>query len=119
MLFPYRYSEIIRAIDSLQLTDRNKVATPADWKVLVLESLSGEFVKLFHLFQYSLANNAWFCPACRPLKSTLCFQTASPWLSCPPGNHIFVKRNVRSEQRLAFIRIYSTNSKTNILNTHN
>lgn len=44
MLFPYRYSEIIRAIDSLQLTDRNKVATPADWKVLVLESLSGEFV---------------------------------------------------------------------------
>jgi alkyl hydroperoxide reductase subunit AhpC len=37
------FDEILRAIDSLQLTDRNKVATPADWKqgedVIILPSL--------------------------------------------------------------------------------
>lgn len=27
------YSEILRVLDALQLTDTNKVATPADWKV--------------------------------------------------------------------------------------
>jgi hypothetical protein len=30
------YSEILRAVDSLQLTEKNKVATPADWKVRVI-----------------------------------------------------------------------------------
>lgn len=38
------FDEILRAIDSLQLTDRSKVATPADWKqgedVIILPSLS-------------------------------------------------------------------------------
>lgn len=29
----FNFSEILRAIDSLQLTDNKKVATPADWKV--------------------------------------------------------------------------------------
>jgi hypothetical protein len=30
------FSEILRAIDSLQLTENKKVATPADWKVRVI-----------------------------------------------------------------------------------
>ncbi|WP_404337692.1 peroxiredoxin [Sphingomonas sp. MMS12-HWE2-04] len=38
------FDEILRTIDSLQLTDRSKVATPADWKqgddVIILPSLS-------------------------------------------------------------------------------
>jgi alkyl hydroperoxide reductase subunit AhpC len=38
------FDEILRTIDSLQLTDRHKVATPADWKqgddVIILPSLS-------------------------------------------------------------------------------
>lgn len=40
------FEEILRAIDSLQLTDRHKVATPADWKqgedVIILPSLGTE-----------------------------------------------------------------------------
>lgn len=27
------FSEILRAVESLHLTDKHKVATPADWKV--------------------------------------------------------------------------------------
>ncbi len=38
------FAEILRAIDSLQLTDRHKVATPADWRqgedVIILPSLT-------------------------------------------------------------------------------
>jgi hypothetical protein len=30
------FSEILRAVDSLQLTEKKKVATPADWKVRVI-----------------------------------------------------------------------------------
>lgn len=40
------FDEILRAIDSLQLTDRHKVATPADWKqgedVIILPSVGAE-----------------------------------------------------------------------------
>lgn len=40
------FSEILRVIDSLQLTDSNKVATPADWEpgddVVILPSISDE-----------------------------------------------------------------------------
>lgn len=40
------FEEILRTIDSLQLTDRHKVATPADWKqgedVIISPSLSDE-----------------------------------------------------------------------------
>jgi alkyl hydroperoxide reductase subunit AhpC len=43
------FAEILRAIDSLQLTDRHKVATPADWKqgedVIILPSVSAEEAK--------------------------------------------------------------------------
>jgi alkyl hydroperoxide reductase subunit AhpC len=40
------FDEILRTIDSLQLTDRHKVATPADWKqgddVIILPSITDE-----------------------------------------------------------------------------
>ena len=40
------FEEILRAIDSLQLTDKHKVATPADWRqgedVIILPSLGAE-----------------------------------------------------------------------------
>ena len=43
------FEEILRTIDSLQLTDRHKVATPADWKqgedVIILPSISDEAAK--------------------------------------------------------------------------
>jgi alkyl hydroperoxide reductase subunit AhpC len=43
------FTEILRVIDSLQLTDRHKVATPADWKqgndVIIAASLSDEEAK--------------------------------------------------------------------------
>lgn len=43
------FAEILRTIDSLQLTDRHKVATPADWQqgqdVIILPSLSNEDAK--------------------------------------------------------------------------
>ena len=43
------FDEILRAIDSLQLTDNYKVATPVDWKpgddVIILPSLSNEQAK--------------------------------------------------------------------------
>ena len=35
-----RCSEILRVIDSLQLTAYKKVATPADWKVKSLDAMS-------------------------------------------------------------------------------
>jgi alkyl hydroperoxide reductase subunit AhpC len=46
------FTEILRAIDSLQLTDNYKVATPVDWKhgdnVIIVPSLSNaEASKLF------------------------------------------------------------------------
>ena len=44
------FNEILRVIDSLQLTDGNKVATPADWKpgehVIIVPSLSDEDAKV-------------------------------------------------------------------------
>jgi thioredoxin-dependent peroxiredoxin len=44
------FAEILRAIDSLQLTDAHRVATPADWRpgddVIILPSLSDEEAKL-------------------------------------------------------------------------
>ena len=43
------FSEIIRVIDSLQLTDKHKVATPANWKqgedVIIVPSVSDEEAK--------------------------------------------------------------------------
>jgi alkyl hydroperoxide reductase subunit AhpC len=43
------FNEILRVIDSLQLTDKNKVATPADWQpgehVIIVPSLSDEDAK--------------------------------------------------------------------------
>jgi alkyl hydroperoxide reductase subunit AhpC len=43
------FDEILRTIDSLQLTDRFKVATPADWKrgedVIIVPSVSNEQAK--------------------------------------------------------------------------
>lgn len=40
------FAEILRTVDSLQLTDRHKVATPADWKqgeeVIILPSVGAE-----------------------------------------------------------------------------
>jgi len=43
------FAELLRVIDSLQLTDTHKVATPADWQsgndVIVLASLSDEDAK--------------------------------------------------------------------------
>jgi thioredoxin-dependent peroxiredoxin len=43
------FSEILRTIDSLQLTERHKVATPADWQpgqdVIILPSLSNDDAK--------------------------------------------------------------------------
>lgn len=43
------FAEILRTIDSLQLTDRHKVATPADWKqgddVIILPSITDEAAK--------------------------------------------------------------------------
>jgi len=43
------FAEILRVIDSLQLTDKHKVATPVDWKpgddVIIVPSLSDEDAK--------------------------------------------------------------------------
>ncbi len=43
------FAEILRTIDSLQLTDSHKVATPADWQqgedVIILPSVSGDEAK--------------------------------------------------------------------------
>jgi alkyl hydroperoxide reductase subunit AhpC len=43
------FDELLRVIDSLQLTDRHKVATPADWKqgedVIIVPSVSNEQAK--------------------------------------------------------------------------
>jgi alkyl hydroperoxide reductase subunit AhpC len=46
------FQEILRTIDSLQLTDKHKVATPADWKqgddVIIVPSLDDDAArKLF------------------------------------------------------------------------
>lgn len=38
------FSEILRVIDSMQLTDKNKVATPENWKVSVLTTFSNGLV---------------------------------------------------------------------------
>lgn len=46
------FTEILRAIDSLQLTARSKVATPADWKpgddVVILPAVSDETARLIY-----------------------------------------------------------------------
>ncbi|KAJ9579760.1 hypothetical protein L9F63_004597 [Diploptera punctata] len=54
------FDEILRAIDSLQLTDKNKVATPADWKsggdCMVLPNLSEEEAKALFPKGFSVLN---------------------------------------------------------------
>ena len=43
------FAEILRAIDSMQLTDKHKVATPANWEngddVIIVPSVSDEDAK--------------------------------------------------------------------------
>ena len=45
----FNFSELLRVVDSLQLTDTHKVATPVDWKygddVIILPSVSNEDAK--------------------------------------------------------------------------
>jgi thioredoxin-dependent peroxiredoxin len=44
------FAEILRVIDSLQLTDKNKVSTPSDWQpgqpVIISPALSNEDAKV-------------------------------------------------------------------------
>jgi alkyl hydroperoxide reductase subunit AhpC len=46
------FDEILRALDSIQLTSRHKVATPANWKdgdkVIIVPSVSDEDAKALH-----------------------------------------------------------------------
>lgn len=53
------FREILRVVDSLQLTDRHKVATPADWRqgddVIIVPSVSDEDAK-------ALYPNGWKAP---------------------------------------------------------
>lgn len=46
------FDEILRVIDSMQLTDRNKVATPVDWKrnefVMVLPTVKDEDIPVLY-----------------------------------------------------------------------
>lgn len=46
------FDEILRVIDSLQLTDRNRVATPVDWKqngsVMVLPTVKDEDIPILY-----------------------------------------------------------------------
>lgn len=50
-------SEILRVLDALQLTDKNKVATPADWKVLFYETII-EYPWIL-IFVYREERNVW------------------------------------------------------------
>ena len=53
------FAELLRVIDSLQLTDQHKVATPADWRdgedVIILPSVSDEGAK-------KMFKNGWRAP---------------------------------------------------------
>lgn len=51
-MYNFLFSEILRLIDSMQVTDKNKVATPVDWKLgdrcMVLPTVKDENLpKLF------------------------------------------------------------------------
>ena len=45
------FDEILRVLDSIQLTSKNKVATPANWKknddVIIVPAVSDERLKIF------------------------------------------------------------------------
>lgn len=52
------YSEILRVIDSVQLTESHKVATPVDWKVILFafshtEHFSHAYNLKLSIFSYS------------------------------------------------------------------
>lgn len=46
------FDEILRVVDSMQLTDKNKVATPVDWKqndhVMVLPTVTDDELKVLY-----------------------------------------------------------------------
>lgn len=46
----YFFSEILRVLDSLQLTDAAKVATPVDWKVSAINIQEHKYNKNLYNF---------------------------------------------------------------------
>lgn len=100
----YSFSEILRIIDSVQMTDLHKVATPVDWKVRVLNCITKyETPDLQLLFKFPnnryilirSATNAWFC---QPLKMRIAlafFQKALRHWRCHPANAIYAKHHIR------------------------
>lgn len=58
MLTIFIHSEILRVIDSVQLTDSHKVATPVDWKVCLIQS-HFIFEILHFLIFFHLLKSGW------------------------------------------------------------
>ena len=78
------FNELIRVIDSLQLTAQKKVATPVDWKVQrsTVNCLSEQYELIlsmsllfltFFFFSLSLATKSWSSPHSLILKPLLSF----------------------------------------------
>lgn len=69
------FDEILRVVDSLQLTAKNRVATPADWQVslpihIKLYSLTVEFAASFRKYYQSNINGSLRDPIDSQLTSS-------------------------------------------------
>lgn len=72
------FSEILRTIDAMQLSDKYKVATPADWQVILhLPILLNLFVLNLHTFRiHRWVKNAWFSRTFPTRNWTIYFHAA-------------------------------------------
>lgn len=97
------FSEILRIIDSVQLTDSHKVATPVDWKVLFFLLKYSVLIIKNPLFQIiRSATNVWFFQQSKTKIAPAFFRKALQILNYHPENVIYVKHLIQPWNRIIY-----------------
>lgn len=96
-------SEILRIIDSVQMTDSHKVATPVDWKVSenrTILSADNSMPNIFNPFFSSIIRSATIVWFCQPLKTKIVLASSQKVLklwNCHQANAIYERHHIRHQ----------------------